>query len=1038
MSWILFIVFGILIISLILIMAFSQQPTCVQNGSLFPKKKVMITNNSTTNLTDLWLVDSLGNSCTIADGFVLQPKKSIIISPPSIPNYGSIQFSAMKGEDDVKMILLNNNGKAMLIPLLNTDNTIISFYETRKAITHELEMVYDSNTTYSVKGVLIQTGDPFPNRFVFDNNTVDGTVLTNSDNDTGTNPDLDKLLLTSFYVMDSEDNTYADINLPESILFTPDNKSTKSNLSIGARPILIELDKPINPNQNIQIYIEDQTTNYTIVMLNLNNKVVLIYPPDIDPTAVTLRSVSSDTRISYSIKEPCRTLNTTPKYTHHEKYTAVFNTTTIWRAEQMDPPISSTAIGTLKVGFMGGKPWQWAWIAKIITESGSISNYAAIDFNFVFPYDPISYTENPNPPAMTVTRPVDASYHIRVSFDPAGGAYSSLGNQSIQNNDMPLFASMNLGWMDAPLDTQFNYDNITYKTDVTFDQGGYPGFGTIIVHEFCHALGMDHEHQNPRSTDPTKETGVPWNFNKPLLKKYFGGPPNNWTADDVNVQIIKALSKEITKGSTFDNASIMRYAFPLELLVDASNYPCVDKSPLVLSSCDKHWLHTIYPGRNITTECVPGPNAFCPTPENPNPTPVPSPPPIPSNDNYEPIHVPTKENDPVQPQDPIIISNQPTMDCAVSSWSEWSNCSAQCGTGSQVRTRSIVTKPTNDGALCPVLIETQDCNTNVCPYTIIPWQTIARRKQWDGNFGYCGETSYIAAAMHYGMYMSQYDLRRYTSLTQTQTKETDQVLIGEESEIAAADLFKLNYEQWRKSSTYCRQSNTCDHTLAFCNWAQSHLNKGRPVISVVYNKTGKNPLYDHIISLFQATTTGNSPQFIFWDNYAEPLANPPTGLATNPYTYNYPSIKRTRAEAIAASDEYSLPSGKNFGTAITGINSSETSLVRIQLVGNPNREEPEIVDKSATRPASVQLTLTLHLYNLQPNVTYNLYRYTDPLILPTEKFNQAYTEAVAKGVTSIIKEVIPATANPSPDTVMTKTMRTSDVAIYRCVPDTAL
>jgi hypothetical protein len=129
--------------------------------------------------------------------------------------------------------------------------------------------------------------------------------------------------------------------------------------------------------------------------------------------------------------------------------------------------------------------------------------------------------------------------------------------------------------------------------------------------------------------------------------------------------------------------------------------------------------------------------------------------------------------------------------------------------------------------------------------------------------------------------------------------------------------------------------------------------------------------------------------------------------------------------------------GNNFGTAITGINSSETSLVRIQLIGNPNREEPEIVDKTATRPVAVPLTLTLHLYNLQPNVTYNLYRYTDPLILPTEKFNQAYTDAVAKNVTSIIKEVIPATANPVMDTVINRTMLTSDTAIYRCVPDIA-
>ena len=642
-----------------------------------------------------------------------------------------------------------------------------------------------------------------------------------------------------------------------------------------------------------------------------------------------------------------------------------------------------------------------------------------------------------------MTRPIDASYHIRISFDPDGGAYSSMGNQSIQGRHAPLFASMNLGWMDAPLDTQFYYNNILYKTDATFDQGGYPGIGTIIVHEFCHALGMDHEHQNPRSTDPTKNTGVPWNFNKPYLKKYFGGPPNNWSADDINVQIIKALSKETTNGSTFDNASIMRYAFPLEALDDTSRaiYTCVDKSPLVLSSCDKHWLRTIYPGRNVETSCTPGPNAFCPTPENPNPTPS-NPPPgdIRGPDDLNPNH------DPVQPTEPIIISNEPTINCAVSEWSAWSSCSSQCGTGSQTRTRTIVTKPTNDGALCPVLVETQDCNINTCPYTIIPWQTIARRKQWDGNFGYCGETSYIAAALHYGMYISQYDLRRYTSVTNTQTKESDQVLLGETSEIAALNLFKLNYEQWTKSSTFCRQSDSCQHTDVFCNWAQSHLNKGRPVVSVVYTKVGKMDLYDHIISLLQSTTaptpsttpsaTPIPPTYSFWDNYAN-----------TPFVYSYPSIRLNRIQASSpTAPEYSLPFGKNFGTAITGINSTETQLVRIQVeaVSRHDNNEPingepiEITDKSEERPSTSPLTLTLHLYNLQPNVTYNLYRYTDPFILPTEKFNQAYTDAVAKGVTSIIKEDIPATSTPLVDTVIVKSnMNTSNIALYRCVPDTA-
>jgi hypothetical protein len=1045
---------GVFIIILLLLLIIillsgraSSSASTIKTGSPFPKKNLKITNVSTVAFTSVDLVDSLGHAATLDDDFKLAPNASMIITLASIPKYGSVQFSAVKGDEDVKMVLFNNNGQVFLIPLLNSDPTVIKFESTTAAATKECEMVYDDNTTYAVRGGdLLENGDDYPDRFVFTNNTTgDSRVLTNSHNTDGTNPNLDVVFISSFYVGDSQDNTYVDTNLPESISFAPDNKTSKSSLSIGARPMMIQFDTRILHGENVQIYFEDQNSNYTVVLLNLNKKVFIIYPPNISPSAITLRKASatpkdpvlkteipSDVKIRYSIHEPCRSLQTETQHVTKE-YQAVFDIVSIWTANQMDPPMTDTAMGTLKVGFLDGKPWQWAWIAKCVQES--IPRFAGIDFNFVFPLDPVSYDpNNPNPILPEFTRPIDKdnTYHIRITFNPTGGAYSYLGNRSIinrryyaENPNEVIENTMNFGWMDAPLDTIFSYDNITYKTDANFPQGGYPGLGTTVIHEFCHALGMQHEHQNPRGTNPNLDSGVPWNFNKAYLKEFFGGPPNNWTSDDITHQILKALSKDTTNGSTFDNASIMRYSFPSRALVDATRFPCIDQPPLVLSSCDKHWLKQSYPGRRVVTNCVPGPDAFCPTASNPNPTPAP-------NSNIQTVSY---------GEDPIIISNQPTVDCAVSEWSEWSNCSAQCGIGSKTRTRTIVTKPTNDGAICPVLVQTQDCNTNACPYTIIPWQTIARRKQWDGNFGYCGETSYIAAAMHYGMYISQYDLRRYTSITNTQVNETDQVLLGEKSEIAALNLFKLNYEQWRNSSMYCRQSNSCEHTDVFCNWAQAHLNKGRPVISVVYTKPGKSPVYDHIISLLQSTTTTTElgpPKFIIWDNYAEPVADPPTGLVTNPFIYDYPAIKRTRAQATAAADDYSLPSGRNYGTAITGINSTETSLVRIQLVGNPNREEPEIVDKTGIRPASTVLTLTLHLYNLQPNVTYHLYRYKNPLLLPTANFNQTYNDTVGNGnTTDIIREVIAASATPQMDTILTRTMTTSDIALYRCVPSTA-
>ncbi len=55
------------------------------------------------------------------------------------------------------------------------------------------------------------------------------------------------------------------------------------------------------------------------------------------------------------------------------------------------------------------------------------------------------------------------------------------------------------------------------------------------------------------------------------------------------------------------------------------------------------------------------------------------------------------------------------VDCQVS-WSEWTNCSAPCGGGTQSRTGTITKQPQYGGASCPTnLIQTRVCNTSSCP-----------------------------------------------------------------------------------------------------------------------------------------------------------------------------------------------------------------------------------------------------------------------------------------------------------------------------------
>ncbi|MBI4699452.1 MAG: thrombospondin type-1 domain-containing protein, partial [Nitrospirae bacterium] len=61
------------------------------------------------------------------------------------------------------------------------------------------------------------------------------------------------------------------------------------------------------------------------------------------------------------------------------------------------------------------------------------------------------------------------------------------------------------------------------------------------------------------------------------------------------------------------------------------------------------------------------------------------------------------------------------VDCVVSNWSDWGTCSASCGGGTQARTRTIVTPPATGGAECPALSEEQSCNTHACP--VYGWVT---------------------------------------------------------------------------------------------------------------------------------------------------------------------------------------------------------------------------------------------------------------------------------------------------------------------------
>jgi hypothetical protein len=55
------------------------------------------------------------------------------------------------------------------------------------------------------------------------------------------------------------------------------------------------------------------------------------------------------------------------------------------------------------------------------------------------------------------------------------------------------------------------------------------------------------------------------------------------------------------------------------------------------------------------------------------------------------------------------------VNCRVSLWGHYGPCSASCGTGSKTRTRTVQVLHDPNGAKCPALKDIQECNTNLCP-----------------------------------------------------------------------------------------------------------------------------------------------------------------------------------------------------------------------------------------------------------------------------------------------------------------------------------
>lgn len=75
----------------------------------------------------------------------------------------------------------------------------------------------------------------------------------------------------------------------------------------------------------------------------------------------------------------------------------------------------------------------------------------------------------------------------------------------------------------------------------------------VMYHEFCHALNLSHEHQNPKG-------GIVWNEEQVIQD--LSGPPNNWSIAQIRHNVLDKLDPLRVDSTEFDEDSVMLYYFP--------------------------------------------------------------------------------------------------------------------------------------------------------------------------------------------------------------------------------------------------------------------------------------------------------------------------------------------------------------------------------------------------------------------------------------------------------------------------------------------
>jgi len=304
---------------------------------------------------------------------------------------------------------------------------------------------------------------------------------------------------------------------------------------------------------------------------------------------------------------------------------------------------------------------------------------------------------------------------------------------------------------------------------------------------------------------------------------------------------------------------------------------------------------------------------------------------------------------------------------------------------------------------------------------------IAPRLQWNANYGYCGETSFISAGMYFGQYTSQWTARDLASGGMKQTAEDSQLLLGV-NDLAAADRMRLEVAAFDSES----QGSVAE----YLTWIKSMIIRGNPVITGVLMKLDQSDStypgsweYDHIVPVLAVTSKARlqpgerrlrpTDALVISDN---------SGLnGESRYRIPFASSQRTRSAANApGAPAYSLRNRPmNYATTVLGVRDADGVTIPVRLTGSLDGEGVQDGTWLNAQPAGQPLELTATVSIPDSTQEYRVYLYDDFDKVPIRGFNAAAGQAIQSWT-------IPAGSGPTWATTISTS--SDQTRVFRAVP----